>query len=68
VGGVGTGFTVTVVLAKLLEEQKPEFATVSEYVVVTSGDAVGVQLFGSLRPVVGIHEQLVPPVPVSPMD
>ena len=39
--------------------------TVSEYTVVEAGCAVGLQLFGSERPVTGSHEQETPPEPDS---
>jgi hypothetical protein len=58
-----------IVTAGLFDEVQP-FAsvTVSVYVVVVEGDALGEQLPAFDRPAAGVHEQLAPPEPVRGAD
>jgi hypothetical protein len=55
--------TSTFTVAAFVDEQGP-LATVRLKIVVSRGDAKVEQLCGSLRPVVGTHEQFDPPNPV----
>src|SRR5206468_8352469 len=58
----------TVALAAFVEGHPPALVTVSEYVVVCVGLAVGVQLFGFDSPDAGDHWQLPPPDPLSVVE
>ena len=58
---------MTVAVGEFVEEQ-PLDATVSVYVVVEEGFALGAQLAALSRPVVGSQEQLVPPEPESAVE
>jgi len=62
---VGRGSIVTVTVGAFVETQPFASVTVSVYVVVEAGEAVGVQLSGLERPAVGAHEQDTPPDPES---
>jgi hypothetical protein len=65
---VGRAFTVTVTAGLFVETHPVAFVTVSVYVVVAEGKAVGEQLFGLESPVAGAHEQLAPPDPVNAVE
>ncbi len=62
---VGFGVTVTVTVGALVETQPEASVTVSEYVVVADGAALGEQLLGLESPVAGAQAQETPPDPVS---
>lgn len=55
--------TVTVTVTTLLDEQPFASVTISEYVVVVAGEAIGEQLAALERPVAGDQAQLTPPQP-----
>jgi hypothetical protein len=67
-GVAGAALTVTVAVAEFVDAQPFEPVTVSEYVVVEVGEAVGVQLEEFESPDEGDHEQEVPPEPESGVD
>jgi hypothetical protein len=52
----------------LFEGQPAVSVTVSVYVVVTEGEAVGAQLVALESPVAGDHEQEAPPEPLSGVE
>jgi hypothetical protein len=60
---VGRGSTVTVTVGALFDTQPLASVTVSEYVVVAAGEAVGAQLDAFERPVAGAHTHETPPEP-----
>jgi hypothetical protein len=62
---VGFASTVTVTAGALFETQPLASVTVSVYVVVEAGDALGAQLDGFESPVAGAHEHDTPPEPES---
>lgn len=62
---VGFGLTVTVTVGALFDTQPLASVTVSVYVVVEAGEAVGEQLEALESPVAGAHEQEIPPEPES---
>jgi len=64
-GCAGTGVTVTTTASVKL--QLP-LDTVTVYVVVLVGVAVGLETFVALRPVVGNHEYVPPPVALSTVE
>src|SRR5262245_48352313 len=59
----GKGFTVTVEVALFV--QPLALVTVTVYVVVDVGLAVGLLIPALLNPVAGVHEYVVPPVALS---
>ena len=59
--------TVTVAVEVLVEAQPLAPMTVSEYVVVDAGFAIGVQLAALERPVAGSHAHDTPPEPIRPI-
>ena len=59
---------MTVTVEVFVEWHPPRPVTVSAKVVVRSGDAAVVQLFGSESAVCGDQEQLTPPEPVSGVE
>lgn len=65
VGGAGIGLTVTVTVGAFVDTQPVASVTVSVYVVVEAGEAVGEQLAALDSPVAGAHAQDVPPEPES---
>lgn len=62
---VGRALTVTVTDGLLIEAHPFASLTVSVYVVVTEGVAVGEQTLAFESPVAGAQEQLTPPDPVN---
>jgi hypothetical protein len=60
--------TVTVTVALLVETQPLASVTVSAYVVVAAGEAVGEQLLALESPAAGDQEQLTPPEPLSGVE
>ena len=62
---VGRASMVTVTVGAFVETQPFPSVTVSVYVVVEAGEAVGVQLSGLESPAEGVHEHCTPPDPES---
>jgi hypothetical protein len=67
-GGDGIAFTVTVTDGALFDTQPLASVTVSVYVVVDDGEAVGEQVAASESPAAGDQRQDAPPEPESGVD
>ena len=61
----GNGFTVTIILSV---DDPHEFDTVTMYVIVVVGLAIGLEIFVKFNPVVGDHKYVVPPDAINVVD